>query len=316
MLPAAAGMEGYSPEAISVQLAYIISAYKLPDLLVRLVNRLHSQNASFFIHVDKKTPRHVFDRMKHGLTDFDNVFFLQRHKCYHGDFGHVRASLKGIREIVSQDAPFDYVILLTGQDYPLKTNAEIEAFFTKNQDTSFVEHFPLPFSGWGEDGGMERIERRHYRLMGQNVGFPVGAKTGRFLPIKKLLNVPFSVRPEFPAGLKPYGGSSYWNLSREAISYVSDYVNHNPGFVRFFSRTWVSDEIFFQTLLLNSPLRDKIVDDSLRYVEWHRPGKKPDILGKDDFNALRSSSKLFARKFDPGVDGDILDMIDKHLLRR
>jgi len=70
---------------------------------------------------------------------------------------------------------------------------------------------------------------------------------------------------------------------------------------------------FFQTLLLNSPLKDRIVNDSLRYIEWHRPGKKPATLRADGFDALRSSSKLFARKLDMDVDSD---MIDKHPLRR
>jgi hypothetical protein len=73
---------------------------------------------------------------------------------------------------------------------------------------------------------------------------------------------------------------------------------------------------FFQKLLLDSHLKDRIVNDSRKYIEWHRPGKKPDILRADDFSALRSSSRLFARKFDPGVDRDILDLIDKQLLQQ
>jgi hypothetical protein len=37
-----------------MNLAYIITAYKLPDLLVRLVHRLHSRTTTFLIHIDKK----------------------------------------------------------------------------------------------------------------------------------------------------------------------------------------------------------------------------------------------------------------------
>jgi hypothetical protein len=35
-----------------MNLAYIISAYKLPDQLTRLVNRLATDTAHFFVHVD------------------------------------------------------------------------------------------------------------------------------------------------------------------------------------------------------------------------------------------------------------------------
>jgi hypothetical protein len=298
-----------------MQLAYIISAYKLPDLLVRLVRRLESKNATFFIHVDKKTPQDVFKQMKDGLKDSDRVNFLERHKCYHGDFGHVQASLKGIGEIVSSGLDFDYAILLTGQDYPLEPNADIEAFFADNQGSSFMSYFTMPVKGgWGDYGGMERIERWHYRIMGQIRSLPMDMRSGRFQMVKRLVNLLLPTSRKLLPGLRPYGGSSYWNLSREAISYVYEYVNHNPDFVRFFKRTFISDEMFFQTILLNSHLKDRIINDSLRYIEWNRPGRKPAVLGTDDFSALRSSTKLFARKFDPGVDARVLDMIDKHLL--
>lgn len=111
--------------------AYIISAYKLPDLLIRLVNRLQSENATFFIHVDKKSASTDFKQMQAGLKVFSNVYFLERHTCHWGDFGHVRATLKGIQELVTRDITFDYALLLTGQDYPLKTKGAIENFFYK-----------------------------------------------------------------------------------------------------------------------------------------------------------------------------------------
>jgi len=297
-----------------MRLAYIISAYKLPDLLVRLVHKLQSENAIFFIHVDKKSSSNVFRRMREGLTDFPNVYFLKRHNCYWGGFGHVQATLKGIRELVKRDILFDYVILLTGQDYPLKTNSSIENFFLRNEDKSFINYTPLPCEGWDV---MDRIERWYFMCRGMRIGFPLNVKGERLrsiMMIKKIINLFLPTKRDFLPNMKPYGGSSYWNLSREAIYYIFRYVNDNPDFVRFFKSVAVSDELFFQTLLLNSHLKDKIIDDNLRYIDWSDGERRPAILGQEDFRALRSSSKLFARKFDTTVDSHILDIIDKHLV--
>jgi hypothetical protein len=82
--------------------------------------------------------------------------------------------------------------------------------------------------------------------------------------------------------------------------------------IRFFKHVWIPDELFFQTIVMNSPLRDTIVNDDLRYVDWTRP-TAPAILGRQDFDTLRNSGKLFARKFDTTVDREILDLLDQRI---
>ncbi len=105
-----------------MQISYIISAYKLPRQLVRLVTRLNTDSASFYLHIDRKSGDEVYDAMVRGLGRLPNVHFLKRHTCYWGGFGHVAATLEGIKSITRPGSEFDYVILLTGQDYPIKTN--------------------------------------------------------------------------------------------------------------------------------------------------------------------------------------------------
>ena len=64
---------------------------------------------------------------------------------------------------------------------------------------------------------------------------------------------------------------------------------------------------------MNSPLRDSVVNDELRYVDWTRD-PMPAIFGAGDLELLRRSPKLLARKFDSTYDAEIIDLIDSELL--
>jgi hypothetical protein len=276
-----------------LRLAYIISAYHRLPQVARLVRRLNAEGARFFVHVDKKTDDGAYASLESSLEDLPAVHFLDRHTCHWGGFGHVRATLKGIDELVKRGDPFDYAILLTGQDYPIKPNEHIERFFETQRPKSFLGFSPLPSESWSPRGGLDRIEYRHLRLYGHHLRSPLK-------------------RP-FPSGVRPYGGGAYWCLSRDCIEYVARFVVRRPDVVSFFRHVDIPDEIFFHTILLSSELRDTIVNDNLRYIDWTQ-GRRPAILRARDLEALRASPKLFARKFDMDQDETVLDLIDRHLL--
>ena len=275
-----------------MRLVYVISAYKRPEQLARLVRRLHTgPDTRFVVHVDRKTDDAVHREMQERLRDFD-VAFVARHACHWGGFGHVRASLKGLREIRARGWDPDHVILLSGQDYPIKSNEHIRTFLERGEDRSFFLHFPLPTESWTK-GGFDRIRRWHWRYRRLHVSLPLGR--------------------ELPDDLAPWGGSAYWILSRSAVHAVSDFVEANPDYVRFFRHVDIPDELFFQTILLNGTEAERCANVRLHYTEWSRT-PAPAILTTEDYPHLADSSCLFARKFDPLVDAEILDLIDERLL--
>ena len=112
-----------------------------------------------------------------------------------------------------------------------------------------------------------------------------------------------------PDGLAPYGGSSYWTMSAEHARYVLDFVHGNPAYLRFFRRAGIPDEIFFQTILLNSPHAGEVVNDERRYVDWER-AEIPAIFDSRDLEMLLARPEPFARKFDASRDEEILDALD------
>ena len=124
------------------------------------------------------------------------------------------------------------------------------------------------------------------------------------------------LRRRFPDGYRPYGGSQFWSLPREAAAYVSRFAHEETSFVRFFEHVYIPDELFFPTVLLNSSFRDDVLNDNLRHIEWtpSDDGGGPRVWRTEDFAELAGSSKLFARKFDVTVDEGILDLLDRRSL--
>jgi hypothetical protein len=276
-----------------MRFAFVISAYKNLSQVARLVRRLDREDAVFMIHVDKKTNDGQFVEVADKLVDLTSVHFLARHTCHWGGFGHVRATLKGIAALAERGFPLDYLILLTGQDYPIKPNAFIDRFFEEHRGKSFMLVDSLPTEWWSPRGGLDRIEYRHLRIHGHHLRLPP--------------------KRRFPEGLQPYGGGAYWCLSREAVEYVSRFVAERPDVIAFFKHVDIPDEIFFHTVLMNSEFAHTVVNDHLRHIDWTR-GPRPAILETADFEALARSPKLFARKFDVEHDEQILTLIDDRLL--
>lgn len=272
-----------------MRIAYVISAYKLPRQLVRLIRRLAAPGVTFVVHVDRKTSRAAFAQMVDGTSDLP-VTYLPRHVCHWGGFGHVRATLSGLDHLTRARVEFDYVTLLTGQDYPLRSPASIAARLSAAHGRSFMSFWPLPRSAWGPRGGLDRIEDWH-------------------LVTYRRLHLALPLRRVLPLGLRPFGGAPYWCLSKAVVDYVQGVIRERPEIVRFFEHVYIPDEVLFQTLIMNSALRDSVENENLRYLDWSRT-PAPALLGVGDLDAMLGSGKLFARKFDETVDAHVLDLLD------
>lgn len=289
--------------------AYIISAYKRPDLLIRLVESLGPNPIS--IHVDRKSG--IFEGLEKSLESHSNVTFLPRHACYWGMFGHVQASLEGMKWFAGINS--DYAILLTGQCYPLKSDAHIETALDALQGKSVIETKRFPVADWENDcGGYKRLERfyfsvdhpiykrlRHFDAISREVGPDEALKQVRHIRLW---------RRKPPLKMHPYGGSGYWCLSRQCVEYVLSFLDAHPEVQRFFSTTFIPDEMFFQTILSNSPFKKDLINSTIHYTVWSKKSSHPAILGVAQVPAAIASGAWFGRKFE---DIDALDHID-HLL--
>jgi hypothetical protein len=277
---------------------YFISAYKEPESTVRLVNVLAKGPDQFYIHFDKGIGDQRFERWKALIEQecrAENIQVFSKFQCKWGSFGVVDATLSAMKYF--EDLNYDYFINLTAECYPLKSPSQIREAF-KDQNAGFMTFWKLPYEGWYR-GGMNRIHNRFFFLPKKSYPYVRTFQIPRF-------------RKKLPCNLEAYGGWSLFCLPKDLVSYVVKFTENNPKVESFFKRAFAPSEMIFQTILLSSSFRDRIVNDNRRYLDFVEA--HPRILTKDDYPILKKSGKLFARKFSPAVDKEILDIIDKDIM--
>jgi hypothetical protein len=277
-----------------MRIAHLILTHSDPDHLKRMIKRLQHKNADFFIHVDLKADITPFL----NLENLGQVNFVRpRLNVYWGGYSMVEATLNGIDCILQTNKRFDYINLLSGQDYPLKDTYEIHQFFKKNPGKVFTE-FQSIDNEWTE--AIPRIKKYFFTdtpFWGSNL---LANIISTLLPARKL-----------PKGMVGYGRSQWFTMSTLHANNLVDYLLDYPEIQSFFKNNWGSDEFFFQTMIYNSDYRSDMVNDNLRYIDWSEGKASPKTLTIDDGEKLIQSGKLFARKFNSKVDSKILDFLDE-----
>jgi hypothetical protein len=277
--------------------AYLILVHKNPRQLAKLVQALMADDAYFIIHIDKRVWAEEFVDI---LPASDNIFFSRRVKVSWGGFGMIEAVVEMFRTMYEHNIQPDYVHLLSGQDFPLKSNPEIFCFFRENRGNNFLEAHPIPSPHLNESG----LNRIQYKWFVEDEGY---SKAVQLVEIQKQCNM---IRPFFD-DVQPYNGSQWWSLTGECVRWLYETCRPGNRLYDFYKYTFCSDEMLFHTALLNSEWKDSITNNNFRYIDWNSGPEYPKIWRSEDFERLVASDKLFARKFDETVDNDILNKITK-----
>ncbi|TCD23407.1 glycosyltransferase [Pedobacter psychrodurus] len=284
-----------------MRVANIIMAYKNPKQLGMMIKAMAHPEFDFYIHLDKKIAISGFQH----LQDLPNVYFIiNRTVCNWGGFQFVQAILRSLEEILQKRIAYDFYNLLSAQDYPIKPVGIIADFFRQNIGKSFVSYDTEGNEKWWSHA-RSRFESYHFTDFNFKGKYLLQRVINNILPKRK-----------FPLPAKLYGAciSSWWSISSACAVYLTSYIKEEQGLMRFMKYTWAADEFFIATLLMDSPYKNTIVNDNLRMITWDENLPNPLILKSVDFAGIRSSEKLFARKFDIDIDAKILSQIDENLL--
>lgn len=284
--------------------ALLIIAYKNFDHLSQLI-RFFDGDFYFYIHIDKKAV--ITQAQRTVLCEMDNVRLVEsRYSIFWAGLNMPKSAIYLMRMAVKEGLA-DYYHLITGQDFPTKTPQEIVKFFEQHNGTEFLRYFSLPYVGW-ENGTMNRLT-----LYGFYDYFNYKSDKGWKILLKlEALQKRYHIHRKLPLKRYPvfYGGSSYWSLTRACVQYLVDETDRHPYLLRRLRFTFAPDEVYVHTLLLNSPFKDKIENDDLRYIVWEtRNGNYPANIDETDLSAINNSNAIFARKIEYPVSASLVEAL-------
>lgn len=285
--------------------AILVQCHKNPKQVNLLLDALDDPNLDIYVHIDKKS--NIGSEIKTGKQ----IHILPDE--YRVDvgwavFSQVEATLNLMRYAAAW-GEYGHYLLCSGQDYPLVKASELSDFLNKNADFNFVQIWASKKRGGYTNNYDKRTEIYYpYSVLGNTLPKRIAKRalvelTGgynRTWPIfrrKQLENVDF------------YFGSQWVCISGEMEKWVEEYIKNHQEFIEFYRHTNCPDESFFQTLLMNSPYKDRR-QDYLHYIDWSSGGNSPKNLDVSDIDRMMKSGKLMARKFE---DEGVIEILKKRV---
>lgn len=112
-----------------------------------------------------------------------------------------------------------------------------------------------------------------------------------------------------------YIGGQWMILTRACCEFICN-SHEVQKFEDFYAHTFIADEGFFQTVLMNTSFAGKLINDDKRAIIWVADGAiklRPKTFTEDDLDFLSAGDNLFARKFDEIAHPKIMDMLEARI---
>ena len=285
-----------------MKIAILILLHEYSEQQKKLVNYL-STYFDIYIHIDKKTAI--------GVDSFfgNNIFVFKKYKVYWGSYNQILATLFLFKE--ANKKQYDRYMLISGADIPLKTGKEINSFFMHNTKEYF-ESFELPALHLNGNGGFDRIDFYYSNTLSFDRATPLEKLNKKIFDKINNYIIPFAKKHKLHRSrmdISFYAGANWMNLTNDCVNQIIAFIKNNKNFLTRFKFTICADEIFFQTIIHNYVNNVEIVNDCLRYIEWESGSDHPKILKLEDYDKIKNSHCLFARKFDYIVDNFVIDKL-------
>lgn len=291
--------------------AYLIMAHGNWSLLQTLLHVLDDPRHDIFIHIDCRAsiPERLEPEIRR-VIHHSHVQFTKRINVYWADFSQVEATLELLKSARSQES-YSYYHLLSGTDFPLKSNTERYDFF---------EASGKEFLGIMPQEVYYCIRRvKYYHLLLGNGLYRNSMLLKALDRLSEYLQKLFGINRLLKNSWEIVDGWTWFSITDAFCQYV---LEQEPAIRKLFSHSIASDEMFMQTLAWNSHFRERLYDNtdlsngSMRYIDWKRG--RPYTWGQEDgdVDTLLRSNCMFARKFDeryPDIVQKLIDHINGEL---
>ncbi|QEA52667.1 beta-1,6-N-acetylglucosaminyltransferase [Loigolactobacillus coryniformis] len=242
-------------------IAYVILAHTDLKMLNILIDKLCVSNCDIYIHLDKKTLIKISE-----VHLYKNVKIVSnRISVKWGGFSVVQATLNCIREVLDSQKNYNKVVLLSGQDYPVKKIEYINNYF-KNE-FNYIRGFniSLPIT--------QEINRYVDHLF-LNDANPILKKIMIFLSKYKVFRSSRTIKLE-SGDWDIYQGSQWWALNIEVLRSLMKFLKTEEGslYIKKMRKLHAPDENFFATFFFHSKYWNSNKNngpEEFPFVEMHK----------------------------------------------
>lgn len=281
--------------------AYLIIAHRYDETFKTLLRMLDRDENDIYVHMDLKNKQ--FDEGDcRKLIKKSGIYFTKRTSVTWGGYSQINSELI-LLETATAHGKYNYYHLLSGQDLPIKSNNEIMEFFKKHQGAEFIAFDKEKFDCY------DRV-RYFYPLqemVGRNRKGILGRISSAMTFFQKIIHLKRNAEIQFQKG------SNWFSITDDLARYV---IERKEWIRKVFHDSICCDEIFLQTIVINSVFSDRIYqyagaesteEAAMRLVDWERGG--PYIFKSEDYQKLINSDMIYARKFDCQIDNNIVNKL-------
>nr|XP_055036822.1 beta-1,3-galactosyl-O-glycosyl-glycoprotein beta-1,6-N-acetylglucosaminyltransferase 4-like isoform X1 [Misgurnus anguillicaudatus] len=297
-------------------IAYSLVVHKDAGFVKRLLRAIYMPHNVYCIHYDLKSSDDFISAMQGLARCIPNVFIASKlERVQYAGISRLKADLNCLSDLLESQVKWKYVINLCGQDFPLRTNAELVSDLKMLKGMNMVES--------KRPGGKEWRWTFHHDLKNNTEYYEFPIKTSE-------------VKPPPPHNIEMFVGSAYFTLSREFVLFVQ-WSSLVRDFLVWSEDTYSPDEHFWATLVRvpgvpgEVPRSDPDISELIsktRLVKWEylegslyppctgEHMRSVCIFGAAELRWLLNYGHWFANKVDPKVDPILIECIEEKLLEK
>lgn len=296
-------------------LAFLLSPYTDAPHLRRLLLAL-PEGSHFFVHVDGKVDAQPF---ADALAGIPHVHFLeQRTKVGWGTLSQVEYQMALFRAALAEGTAFDYLVTMSGQDYPVWSNQRILDFFARQDGRELLQGICIE-----GQGSANRLYRQYWPC--NDGAWKSGTWHARWrVALRKMLTGMGIRKPlSFTSNGQQYRlhkGSDWFAVTPMLASAVVEKWDGEPAFRRYFRSSFTPSETLVHTIAFQSafapkcqlatgPYESLAALTPLTYIDYRDRIK---ILTENDLPAILQSGKMFCRKVVTGQSDALVGALERH----
>lgn len=265
------------------------------NVFQNLVNVLDDENIDFYVHWDIKYEKPDI------RANFSSVIFIKSRNVKWGGTSLSKLSIQLLQVAYAQQ--YDFYHIISSQDFVLMNKRIFKLYFLIHDGEQLIN-----FDN-NKQQFIHRISTYHFL---ENINMPRKIKYN-IAEISGRIQLLLGINRLKKIGLKNgVGKGEHWvSLTNDFVKYL--FQEKNLRIINELTKkTFVSDEMLIQTMLLNAPKKYK-VNDSLRYIDWKRGN--PYIFKSSDFVEVKSKINLgnyiFIRKVSESLSNKLEEYLDE-----